>query len=295
MHTATSLAVTPLASRLPVVSRTHAARSISSYAHRPTWRFMASEASKETAFLGTFSNKSGSENANSQTTVNAEAQDGLQRSRGEDHTVSHRHRLSLRQYPADCPPVRVRWFYAVDSPKWKPSLSDQKRENPKPLPQPKKFVPFTPKDSQSVEQAFQNLCNTETEREQAHYNQPVDRGSNEPVKVPVNEDNLFDVNINRRELGPSYWLGPVYEVRRGTWFFQEGSTIRPCEENLATQLEEGYLKVKPWRSENINQPLAQPLPASNGREQGTLAWPVTFCSSRRLIRQRAMVIHLPCL
>ncbi|KAL2783020.1 DDHD domain-containing protein [Aspergillus keveii] len=228
---------------------------------------MASEASKETAFLGTFSNKSGSENANSQTTVNAEAQDGLQRSRGEDHTVSHRHRLSLRQYPADCPPVRVRWFYAVDSPKWKPSLSDQKRENPKPLPQPKKFVPFTPKDSQSVEQAFQNLCNTETEREQAHYNQPVDRGSNEPVKVPVNEDNLFDVNINRRELGPSYWVGPVYEVRRGTWFIQEGSTIRPCEENLATQLEEGYLKVKPWRSENINQPLAQPLPASNGREQ----------------------------
>ncbi|KAL3442125.1 DDHD domain-containing protein [Aspergillus insuetus] len=237
---------------------------------------MASETPKETAFLGTFSNKSGSENANSQTTVNAEAQDILQRSRGEDHTVSHRHRLSLRQYPADCPPLRVRWFYAVDSPKWKPSLSDQKRENPKPLPQPKKFVPFTPKDSQSVEQAFQNLCNTETEREQVHYNQPVDRASNEPVKVPVNEDNLFDVNINRRELGPSYWVGPVYEVRRGTWFFQEGSTIRPCEENLATQLEEGYLKVKPWRSENTNQPLAQPLPASNGREQEGYGNPSTM-------------------
>ncbi|KAL2857386.1 DDHD domain-containing protein [Aspergillus pseudodeflectus] len=228
---------------------------------------MASDASKGTAFLGTFSNKSGSENANSQTTVNADAQDILQRSKGEDHTVSHRHRLSLRHYPADCPPLKVRWFYAVDSPKWKPSLSDQKRENPKPLPQPKKFVPFTPKDSQSVEHAFQNLCNTEAEREQAHYNQPVDRALNESVKVPVNEDYLFDVDINRRELGPSYWVGPVYEVRRGTWFFQEGSTIRPCEENLATQLEEGYLKVKPWRFENINQPLAQPLPASNGREQ----------------------------
>jgi hypothetical protein len=29
-----------------------------------------------------------------------------------------------------------------------------------------------------------------------------------------------------------------YLVRRGTWFFQEGSVLRPCEENLAAQLEE---------------------------------------------------------
>jgi hypothetical protein len=40
------------------------------------------------------------------------------------------------------------------------------------------------------------------------------------VKVPVNEDYLFDVDIERRELAPTYWLGPVYDVRRGTWFFQ---------------------------------------------------------------------------
>jgi len=36
-------------------------------------------------------------------------------------------------------------------------------------------------------------------------------------------------------------------VRRGSWFYQEGSTLRPCDENLASQLEEGYLKVKPFR------------------------------------------------
>lgn len=35
-------------------------------------------------------------------------------------------------------------------------------------------------------------------------------------------------------------------MRRGSWFYQEGSTVRPCEENLAAQLEEGYLKCKPW-------------------------------------------------
>ena len=66
------------------------------------------------------------------------------------------------------------------------------------------------------------------------------------VKVPVNEDFLFDVDIEARELAPTYWLGPIYDVRRGSWFYQEGSTLRPCDENLAIQLEEGYIKVKPW-------------------------------------------------
>ena len=64
------------------------------------------------------------------------------------------------------------------------------------------------------------------------------------LRVPVNEDYLFDVDVEKRELMPAYWLGPVYEVRRGSWF---GSDNKPCDENLATQLEEGYLKVKPWK------------------------------------------------
>lgn len=38
------------------------------------------------------------------------------------------------------------------------------------------------------------------------------------LRVPVNEDFLFDVTIEQRELAPVYWLGPIYEVRRGTWF-----------------------------------------------------------------------------
>ncbi len=67
------------------------------------------------------------------------------------------------------------------------------------------------------------------------------------VRVPVQEDFLFDVDIEQRELSPLYWLGPIYEVRRGSWFFQEGSVLRPCEENLANQLEEGYLKIMPFR------------------------------------------------
>ena len=71
-----------------------------------------------------------------------------------------------------------------------------------------------------------------------------DRARRPAPRVAVNEDYLFDVEIETRELAPAYWLGPVYDVKRGTWFTPDGD---PVEEHLATQLEEGYLKVKPWR------------------------------------------------
>lgn len=82
------------------------------------------------------------------------------------------------------------------------------------------------------------------------------------MKVPVNEDYLFDVDIEHRELAPTYWLGPIYDVRRGSWFHQEGSTLRPCDENLASQLEEGFLKVKPWRtlSADVRGATSEPSP-----------------------------------
>ena len=82
------------------------------------------------------------------------------------------------------------------------------------------------------------------------------------MKVPVNEDFLFDVDIEARELAPTYWLGPIYDVRRGSWFYQEGSSLRPCDENLAIQLEEGYLKVKPWRNlmlQAASRPKSRPV------------------------------------
>ena len=84
-------------------------------------------------------------------------------------------------------------------------------------------------------------------------------------KVPVNEDFLFDVDVEKRELAPTYWLGPIYDVRRGSWFYQEGSSLRPCDEKLAVQLEEGYLKIKPWRYESLApspEPKARSRPVS---------------------------------
>lgn len=227
-------------------------------------------AEQKGSFLGAISpwNISRSTTPQPGTADHVDRKDGLQRSQGEDHTVTRRHRPSPRDYPKDCPPLRVRWFYAVDTPKSKPVFADQKKDSSKPLPPPKKFVPFSFKDSQSIEAAFQQLADEENASDAAGCKHNVRATEQDSVKVPVNEDFLFDVDVKRRELSPAYWLGPVYEVRRGTWFFQEGSTLKPCEENLATQLEEGFLKVKPWRLHDQQKSKSRPPSTSITSESG---------------------------
>ena len=251
----------------------------------------------------------------------------LSEQKGADHSIDYRHRLSLKDYPNDCPKSNIRWFYAVDvsfspsnysvfilltyrqSPKRKPLPIDLAK-TAKPLTPPKKYAAFSARDSRSIETAFQKLIEDEqdaTKRSSTEYDtgetgvqketpkaqqtsdygdlseigRPQTRGSQGntsindftstdkvgSVKVPVNEDFLFDVNIEARELAPAYWLGPIYDVRRGSWFYQEGSSLRPCDENLAIQLEEGYLKVKPWRNQaqqSTTQPKSRPPPLNVG-------------------------------
>ncbi|KAG5979653.1 hypothetical protein E4U55_004922 [Claviceps digitariae] len=179
-----------------------------------------------------------------------------------DHSITPLYGQSFRTYPRDCPPLNVHWFHAADVPKRKPKLikgSNKEDNTAKPLARPKKFAHFSESDSRRVEARYQKLLEAVEDEHGPLVNSP-----NRPVKRPrsdkpsslkdayghtrvaVNEDYLFDVDIEERELAPIYWLGPIYEVRRGTWFFPEGSGLRPCEENLAAQLEEGYLKTKPW-------------------------------------------------
>ncbi|TKA73436.1 hypothetical protein B0A55_06079, partial [Friedmanniomyces simplex] len=187
----------------------------------------------------------------------------LQQQKGQDHVVNHRHRMSLRRYPRDCPEVRPCWFHAADVPKRRPNPAAGETKEEKPAAQPKKYSAFSVRDSKAIEAAFQKLVENEDGGERSSLEQSqgdislqgagsAQRSDGKPnislnddvktVKVPVNEDYLFDVDVKHRELAPAYWLGPVYDVRRGTWFYQDGSTQRPCDENLAAQLEEGYLK-----------------------------------------------------
>ena len=107
------------------------------------------------------------------------------------------------------------------------------------------------KDGNGGDPGDANTRKTHGSRGNTSINEATSSEKGGMVKVPVNEDFLFDVDIEARELAPTYWLGPIYDVRRGSWFYQEGSSLRPCDENLAIQLEEGYLKVKPWRNEML--------------------------------------------
>ena len=121
---------------------------------------------QKVSFLGAISQWGVPRSSTSQATApDHSRRDALQRSQGEDHTVSRRYWLNQRHYPKDCPPLRVKWFYAVDSPKRKPTLLDHKTtDDQKPLPPPKKFVPFSTGDSQSIENNFQRLSDLEDQQ-----------------------------------------------------------------------------------------------------------------------------------
>lgn len=160
-------------------------------------------------------------------------------------------------------------------PKRKPKLtSTNTPPEPKPAPAPKKFTAFSEHDSRSIEAAYQKLIDESDNPRNETFssgsdkppclssgmklNNSLNEGSSDDnlcgkFRVPVQEDYLFDVDVEKREISPVYWLGPVFEARRGSWFYQEGTTLRPCEENMAAQLEEGYLKVKPFRYPKLSE------------------------------------------
>lgn len=171
-----------------------------------------------------------------------------------DHAISTRPVPNLRRYPKDCPPLKARWYYAVDVAKRKPFAPEIVTDDKgKPKAVPHKWVLFAERDSKAIESAFQQLGRDDELGEKTT-----------TTKVPVNEDYLYDVHIEKRELEPAYWIGPIYDVRRGSWFYQDST---PCDENLANQLEEGYLKFTPWRK------LGAPRSASQPRSRGMTSEP----------------------
>ncbi|KAG9240580.1 DDHD domain-containing protein [Calycina marina] len=227
---------------------------------------------------------------------------GLKNQHGGYQASHYTYGFSSKRYPSDCPPLVPRWYYAVDVPKRKPKLLKSNTEETKPLAPPKKFVMFSAHDSSEIEAAYQKLADEhddpnvdkshETSIDTGNHN-PVSTGKNAntsqseagldenaggKVRVPVHEDFLFDCDVERRELAPVYWLGPIYEVRRGSWFYQEGSTQRSCDENLAYQLEEGYLKIKPFRYPKLPE---KPAASKTGNDSKSLAVSGVFGSSSR--------------
>ncbi|KAF3163070.1 hypothetical protein TWF788_001675 [Orbilia oligospora] len=196
-----------------------------------------------------------------------------------DHVVGSTKRISPKDYPEDCPAVLARWHYAVDNPKRKPFQKEPDLKNP-PKP-PVKFVPFGEQDSKRIEAAFLELSERDDAKTALEAEKPWtsrrkdsdDEDSTDPgvaedeeVTVMVNEDYLFDVHIKARELASAYWEGPVYSVLRGTWFRDEGSSLRPLEEKLSDQVERGYIKFKPYRQK---APIVPPIVAGTSAAAAT--------------------------
>jgi hypothetical protein len=118
---------------------------------------------------------------------------------------------------------------------------EQNETSDKPPPVPKKYIPFSETDSRAIEAAFQKWAEQEEAEEKERLIYGTKRRGLEgqqyrdalkSVKVPVNEDYLFDVDVEKRELIPTYWLGPVYDVRRGTWFSSGLTYLNPAFQGI---------------------------------------------------------------
>lgn len=121
-------------------------------------------------------------------------------------------------------------------PKRKPQLLKGRQDppkDPKPPARPKKFTAFSPSDSRRLEARYQKLLEAaedshglelgDSHTEVVHARGPkkdksastesrqTSSAAKSGLRVRVNEDFLFDVDIEDRELAPVYWLGPVYE------------------------------------------------------------------------------------
>ncbi|CEP16752.1 hypothetical protein [Parasitella parasitica] len=144
------------------------------------------------------------------------------------------------------PLLVAHWFHAIDKPIVDPiAIRKAKRNktftglnsaNPPPDStsfnnKPKNWVPFSKRDNTALEKAFENGSKV----------------------VPVNEDHLFEVDTHKREISPVYWEGPIFEVRRATWFMQTDSKWLPCEENMAKQIEQGYHKHMPIKCDSVEK------------------------------------------
>ncbi|KAI9093776.1 DDHD domain-containing protein [Phlyctochytrium arcticum] len=140
------------------------------------------------------------------------------------------------------PELKARWFHAIDVPKRDTSpfkLSSSSNTNKS----PSSWKHFTHHDSDRLEAAWQSLQRIKNRSEDSSIPPDFD------ARVLVNEDYLFEANIDKMEINPVYWHGPTYELRRGTWFSAGfGGQFIPCDENLARQIEDGYKKFQPWET-----------------------------------------------
>lgn len=112
-------------------------------------------------------------------------------------------------------PIRAKWYHNSDVPLSKPEWYEYTPDKA-----PELFVPFSDYDGARLENAFKKGI----------------------AKVDVKDDRLFQVDLASMQLSPVFWPGPIYEVRRGTWFTSSGV---PLSAEITEKIERGYRSVHP--------------------------------------------------
>ncbi|KAJ3009489.1 hypothetical protein HKX48_007915 [Thoreauomyces humboldtii] len=159
------------------------------------------------------------------------------------------------------PDLLVRWFHAVDVPKqdetpFRSAAAAASAAGPK---VPATWKTFSGRDSANLEAAYQQVTAHRKHVEALQNSASAHRLGPVSTKVAVNEDQLFEADVEKLETYPVYWQGPTYDIRRGTWFYHaSGGNYLPCDENLSRQLEDGYRKFQPWKAHSTN-PSTAPL------------------------------------
>lgn len=126
---------------------------------------------------------------------------------------------------------------------------------------PSQWIPFSKRDSAYLEYTFQmfhnhrllsnpdsklnlkttNILNIfETRRLPFDEKDALDKEFS--PKVTVEQDFLYEADIEKMEISPIYWQGDTFEIRRGTWFIYNKGKCTPCDINLASQVETGFKK-----------------------------------------------------
>ncbi|KAJ3109655.1 hypothetical protein HDU97_003132 [Phlyctochytrium planicorne] len=171
-------------------------------------------------------------------------------------------------------PMHSRWFHACDAPKsdttpFKPSPPPAPADGPKTAKVPTNWAPFSAKDSSAIETIWQTLQKLKSSSgEGKGHDVDLNLGNLKiNTRVAVNEDQLFEVDVAKKEIYPVYWYGPTYDIRRGTWFMSaDGVKFMPCDDNcilkMATctassldtnEADSEIRKFKPWKAD---QPLS---------------------------------------
>ncbi|KAJ3197069.1 hypothetical protein HK101_006254 [Irineochytrium annulatum] len=104
-------------------------------------------------------------------------------------------------------------------------------------------VPFSDRDSAAIEAAWQALNARKEAKKRAEDAtlqadgvglEKAATSASVSTLVGVNEDQLFEVDVEKKEIYPVYWYGPTYDIRRGTWFMAlDGVKFMPCDDNFS--------------------------------------------------------------